>query len=142
MSDINIAKNLLKTNNFTLILTKGDALRLITMRGIKPLVILYETKDDFSGFAAADKVVGKGAAYMYVLLKVGTVYAEVLSRAALEVFKRYGISIQYDELVDNISNRQGDGVCPFEEAVLSIHSPEDAYKAIRAKMVELNIEMD
>ncbi len=38
-------------------------------------------------------------------------------------------------------NRAGDGICPFESAVMSINSPDDAYKAILSKMQELGISL-
>ena len=52
-----------------------------------------------------------------------------------------GIAHSCGKLVDNIINRQGTGICPFEAAVLHIHTPEEALIAIRAKMAQMNITL-
>jgi len=76
-----------------------------------------------------------------VLLGVKEVWAGVMSEAAAEVLDRYGIRASQDKLVANIINRAGTGICPFEEAVLDIHSPEEALTAIRAKMDAMQITL-
>jgi len=63
----------------------------------------------------------------------------VISRSALHVLESQGVCVRYDTAVENIINRQGDGICPFEAAVLNIIDNDAAYDAIRAKMRELNI---
>jgi hypothetical protein len=63
-----------------------------------------------------------------------------MSRAALSVLENAGIEVRYDTLTDNIINRRGDGICPFESAVLDILSADEAYGAILEKMKEMGIE--
>ena len=53
----------------------------------------------------------------------------------------YGIAVQWGQTVPNIINRQGDGICPFEAAVLHIQDPQTALTAIREKMVQMNITL-
>ncbi len=137
--DLIKAKEMLASDNYTCVLCKGDSCFTSVLRGVKPLVKWYAENTDFSFFSAADKVVGKATAFLYVLLGVKNVYARVLSKSALEVFKNNDIEAEYGVLVDNIVNRTGDGICPFEDAVLSINDKYEAYKAIRAKMDEMNI---
>jgi hypothetical protein len=96
---------------------------------------------NLAGFSAADKVVGKATAYLYCLLQVKAVHAQVMSGAAAEVLKKNGIDVTQDKLVENIINRAGDGICPFEAAVWDIHTPEEALPAIRKKMAEMNIAL-
>ena len=142
MSDLEKARQALLSGDFTCVLCREDTLCTATARGVKPLVVWYESGRDFSGYCAADKVVGRATAFLYVLLKIKAVYAKVISRAALEVFEQNGIASEYGELVENIINRQGDGICPFEAAVLDITNPSDAYMAIRSKMHQMNIALD
>ena len=78
---------------------------------------------------------------LYVLLGVKEVWAGVMSEAAAEVLIRHGIACAQDKLVDHIINRSGTGICPFEEAVLEIHTPAEALAAIREKMAEMNITL-
>ena len=73
------------------------------------------------------------------LLNVKAVYARILSKSAWQVFDEYGIAVEYDTLVEYIVNRKGDGMCPFESAVLNVADPTSAYKVIRGKMRDMNI---
>ncbi len=139
MLDLERAKEKLKSGDYTCVLCKGDRTLALTQRGIKPLVELYEGDENFEGFCAADKVVGKGAAFLYLLLGVKAIYSAVLSRSALELLQKNGVIVRYDILAENIINRKGDGICPFEEAVLNIGDKLRAYLKIKEKMAEMNI---
>lgn len=141
MNDLNIAKQALIDNEYTCVLCGGEDVLFSTQRGVKPLVSWYESGVDVKGYCAADKVVGKATAFLYVLLKVRAVYARVISKSALEVLKAYNVEVQYDNLVDNIINRQGDDICPFEKAVFDTCEPNIAYTIIRDKMREMNISL-
>ncbi len=139
MTDLIKAKNKLREGDFTCVLCRGNEMCLSHARGVKPLVSWYEQNVILNGFSAADKVVGKATAFLYVLHGVNSVYANVISRPALDVLKSYGISVEYNELVNNIINRSGDGICPFEAAVKDISDKEMAYLKILDKMAEMNI---
>lgn len=141
MNDLNSAKKMLLSGGYTCVLCHEDNTHTTTLRGVKPLVIWYESKLDFNGYCAADKVVGKATAFLYILLGVKAVYAGVISRSALQVLSTHKIMTQYGELVDNIINRQGDGICPFESSVLHIEDPIAAYNAIRKKMKDMDIRI-
>lgn len=108
---------------------------------MRPLVRLLTEGADTAGFSAADKVVGKATAFLYVLLGVKEVFAQVMSVSAAQVLEEHGIPARQDQLVSNIINRTKTGICPFEEAVLEIHEPEEALAAIRAKMVQMQIRL-
>ena len=141
MDDYIKAKQILDSGNYTAVLCKDGQVFPSTLRGVKPLVLWVEEKTDFSGFAAADKVVGKATAFLYLLLDVHTIYAQVISKPALQVLEAQGVNVEYGQLVENIINRQGNGLCPFEEQVLNLTDKYDAYLAIRAKMKEMNIHI-
>ena len=139
---IDLAKEKLTEGGYTCVLTDGKDFYCSELRGEKPLVRFIDRKSVPCGLYAADKVVGKATAYLYVILQIRALYAFVISEPALSVLDAYGIHVSYGTLVPNIINRRGDGICPFEEAVLSSASPEDAYSAILKKMIELNIDID
>ncbi len=139
MQDLERAKALLPAGEYTCVLCRGEERYTSRLRGVKPLVAWYAAGTQVAGFSAADKVVGKATAFLYVLLGVKELYAGVISRSALAVLEANGIGAQYGTLVENIINRAGDGICPFEEAVLDIRDPDAAYTAIRAKMEKLQI---
>ena len=133
------AREILLMEGFTCVLRRGDTIYTAAERGVKPLVRWLTEGVDVRGFSAADKVVGRATAYLYVLLGVKEVWAAVMSEAAAEVLIRHGILASQDKLVKNIINRAGTGICPFEEAVLNIQTPEEALAAIRSKMAQMNI---
>ena len=64
------------------------------------------------GGYAADRIVGKAAALLYVMMGVKGVFAEVLSESALAVLNKHGVHAEYSVLTPNIINRAGDGLCP------------------------------
>lgn len=139
MTDLENARHILKAGNYTCVLCKDTHVLTSLERGVKPLVAWLEANVAQDGYSAADKVVGKGAAFLYVKLGVRAVFAGVISTAALLLLQRHGIPVEYDREVDYIVNRKGDGRCPFELAVADIDEVELAYLAIRAKMREMHL---
>jgi len=131
------AKNLLEKQNFTCVLCKADDIFSSTARGVSPLLSLLDSGKSFENYCAADKVVGKGAAYIYVLLKIKSLYAGILSEGAEEVLNRFGIEVSFSKKVKRILNRDKTGFCPIESVVLDSDNPDDALYHIRKKLEEL-----
>lgn len=131
------AKTLLASGDYTCVLCKGDAVYQSKERGVKPLLDWLESGTDLRGFAAADRVVGKAAAYLYVLLGVRAVYAPVMSEAARAVLERYGIEASCGVAVPAIRNRAGTGLCPVEQAVADIDTSQAALPAIVERLQQL-----
>lgn len=131
------ARSLLDSGDYTCVVCREDTVYTTTARGVGPLLTWLDSGTDLAGFSAADRVVGRGAAFLYCLLNVKEVYARIMSKPAAEVLEAYGIAAYADTLVDGIINRTGTGICPFEAAVLDIHNAQDALIAIRKKRTEL-----
>ncbi len=136
-SDLAKAKKILMETGATCVLCKGRSRVESDMRGVKPLMELLDMGMDFSGYSAADKVVGKATALLYCLLEVRAVYTPVISEAGLAVLQGHGIEAQYDLCVPAILNRRRDGFCPMESATKSISDPEEALKAIERTLEKL-----
>lgn len=132
------AKDILAKGNYTCVLYDGERLFVDTKRGVAPLLSFLESKESFAGFSAADKVVGAGAAYLYVLLGIRELYAEVISENAKKIILAHGISLFYGQSVPFIKNRAGNGTCPIELAVAEAKDAEDALGLIKAKLKQLN----
>lgn len=131
------AKSILKAEELTCVICKGGTVYRSSERGVKPLLKLIDEKCDCKGFCAADKVVGNGAAYLYVLLGVAEVYADVISKPAKVTLEKHRVSIFYDNITDEIRNRTDTGRCPMEEAVDEAETPAEALEKIRNKLKEL-----
>ena len=125
------ARKLLLSGDYTCVVCREETVYTTTHRGVAPLLNWLDEGLDLTDFSAADRVVGRGAAFLYCLLKVKAVHARVMSHPAAEVLKANGIEAYADTFVEGIINRAGTGPCPFEAAVMDIHNVQDALIAIR-----------
>lgn len=128
--DINEAKRLL-SDEIRCAVIKGNKTFLSAKKGIAPLMELIEANEDYVGGIAADRVVGKAAALLYVKLGIKEIYAQTLSKAAVGILEKFGIKFGYDSIVEYIRNRQGDGVCPMEKAVTDVFEPNIAVETLK-----------
>ena len=127
----------LLNGGFTCAIYRAEETYKSTERGVAPLLAWLKDGKDFRGFSAVDKVVGKAAAFLYVLLGVKKVYAFVISESAAEVFARFHVEYHYGEKVVAIRNRTNTGYCPMEQAVWDITDPQTAYARIQETLRKL-----
>lgn len=137
MSDLDRAKELWKTSGASVALCRENEDITEYGRGIAPLLRLVQSGRDLNGFSAADKIVGKAAAVLFVKIGVKEVWSEVMSRAGRDFLVLHGIPAHCNMLADNIINRSGDGICPMEQTVIEISDVETAYRAMQKKLNEL-----
>ena len=137
MSDLERARAVLVDGGYTCVLARGETVHTASARGVKPLVDWLDSGLELQGFSAADKVVGRATAFLYVLLGVKEVHSLVMSTPAREALEAGGIAASCDREVSGIINRRGDGPCPFEDAVLGITDPQEALLAIRKKQFQM-----
>jgi len=139
MTDLEIAKTELYEENLTLSIVKNG-------------VVLYSTKshrisgfldaidkcgENLKGASLADRVVGKAVALLCAYAKISEVYAAVLSRKAMTIFKQNKIGVEGKEIVDNILDAGKTEMCPFEKAAKVVSDPEMAYKTFKKVREEL-----
>lgn len=138
-ADMTKARELLE-NGATCALVKGDSSVCSSERGVSFLFSLVSEKKNFEGYSVADKIVGKAAAYLLVLLGVKAVFASVVSRSALRVLQDGGASVSYDVVCPYVINRNGTAPCPMETAVENALSPSDAAEKIRSALESLRLK--
>jgi len=133
MNNLQRAKNLLKTGNFTLVAISSQNKVFTSFdRGVKPLLYLLENEKEFlKGASVADKVIGKAAALLMVLGEIKEVYTGIISEPAIKVFEKHNIPFFFDTKVERIINRKGDGLCPMETLCLDVEEPMEAEKRIK-----------
>ncbi|MCM1362228.1 MAG: DUF1893 domain-containing protein [Clostridiales bacterium] len=134
MNNLERAKELLKSSESTCVCCSDEDTLISKKRGVAPLIEWLDEGKNLKEYSAADKVVGNGAAFLYILLEVKELYANVISKSALETLNRYQIAITYDILTEAIRNRENTGFCPIETAVVGITSPDKALNAIRSRL--------
>jgi len=81
-----------------------------------------------------DKVVGKAAALIIISLKAREVHAKIMSRAATSVLQKHSKAFFYLQLVDEIKDRNGLGMCRFEELVSGVEDPKEALNVLKRAM--------
>ena len=132
MTDIEIAKaNLV---GHTLCLCRDGNCICDDARGIKPMLRLIASGASLTGYSAADIVVGKAAALLFVKCGIVAVYAQTLSAGGKQVLEAHGIPYAYETLTERILNREGTDSCPMEKAVTEISDPEEGYQALVAQV--------
>ncbi|MCM1036297.1 MAG: DUF1893 domain-containing protein [Bacteroides sp.] len=130
MSDANII-SLLHDGHHSLVVANGDEIRTCDRRGIADLhSILTAEPDLLRGARVADKVVGKGAAAIMIAGGVASVYTDVISSAALTLFRGSAVSLTYSAEVPAIINRRGDGICPVEQLCAGCDTAADCLPLI------------
>jgi riboflavin transporter FmnP len=129
------AKQLIVSGVATCVAVKrGKIVYQGTGGGVAPLVTLYENnRETLADAYVLDKVVGKAAAMILVLGGAKKVYGELMSKAAVDYLQTHNIKVTYGEKVGMIVNLAGTGICPLENAVLSIEDPAEGY----AKLTEI-----
>ena len=117
-------------------------MRIFRERGVKDLYrLLREEPQLLDGAFVADKVVGKGAAALMILGGVEELFADVVSRAALDLLAAAGKAVAYTVAVPHIINRAGDGICPVEQLCAEAQTAEECLPLIEGfirKMQERN----
>lgn len=140
MSDLLKAKEILLKGGYTCVLCKSGTEYHSDLRGVNPLLDFLDSGYDFTGFSAADKTVGAGAAHLYVALGVKAVWANVISKVGRKILEENNIHVSFNECVPHIINRKGDGLCPIEKAVKDITATDAAIEKIRETLSNLRKE--
>lgn len=134
------AKQLLFSTSSTLVLVRGTRQYASDQKGIAGLLGLVENGTALEGFCAADRVVGKAAALLFVYAGVREVFAEVISEKALEVFQAHGLPCVYAATVPYIQNRTHSGPCPMEQSVEALVDPAEALYVLRRTLNSLRAQ--
>ncbi|MDE6021348.1 MAG: DUF1893 domain-containing protein [Ruminococcus sp.] len=137
MNNLERAENLMKSSDFTCVCCNDIETLTSHKRGVVPLLEWLDSGINLKEFSAADKVIGKGAAFLYVFLNVREIYTNVISKSALEILENHHISVTYGTLVNSIRNRDNTGFCPIETAVSDITDPQKALFVIRETLVKI-----
>ena len=132
MSDLERAMDTLSSHSICL--CKGGAVLTDDGRGISPMMKFLAEGRDLSGYSAADQIVGKAAALLFLKAGICAVYGKVMSQAAKTLLESRGIPVRCEILTERIINRQGTGICPMEETVADTNDADAAYVLLRGKL--------
>ena len=128
------ARQILEQGGHTCVLCCAEEIYTDARRGVRPLLDLLGQSRSWHGFCAADKVVGKAAAFLYRLMRIRALYAQVVSEPAAKVLAEGGIALSYGSFVPAIRNRTDTGFCPMETAVWELDDPEEALAVLKTTL--------
>lgn len=130
-------KNLLVRGGYSCVIADRDRVMTSRAHGIAPLLERAERSERLEGAFVADRIIGKAAAMLLVVMRVASVYGQVMSREAEALLSANGIEVEYGALTDHIINRSGDGLCPMEQAVRDLTDCAAAPAVLRRRIEEL-----
>jgi len=137
MSNLEKAKILMKKFDYTCVICSDEETFTSRKRGVSQLLAWLDEGKSLKSYSVSDKVVGNGAAFLYILLQVKELHANVISKNALETLNRYKIEVTYNTITEAIRNRDNTGLCPIETEVAGITSPYEALTLIRSKLRQM-----
>lgn len=118
----------------TIALCKGENIITSGKKSISPMIGFIDDGADLRGYSAADLVVGKAAAMLFVKTGLSEVFAKNLLKSGKEYLEKHEITVKCDVLTDKILNRSGDGICPMECAVSDTEDFDEGYRLIKEKL--------
>lgn len=101
-----------------------------TKKGVAPLLDCYNEHGTLENLTVYDRIVGRGAALLAVLIGATSIHTPWISEAALSFCKTHNVTVDYDTLVDEIHNRDNTGRCPIETSVLGVEDVNEGYHII------------
>ena len=108
-------------------------------RGVKPILDYYnEFGVSDVPLTIVDKIIGKGAVVLAILVGAKTIVTPTISEDGLILAKEYKLNVSFENTVPYIINRDKDGRCPIESSVLKIEDINDGYNKILFKLKELS----
>jgi len=130
------AKNLLEKERASLVLIReGQEPHIDFRSGLIPLWEAYRD-GNWSGGVLADRVIGRGAAFLAVDMELISIYSPLMSRGAVEIFKKWGIEFKYELQVERIRDRSGKGLCPMEALLEGIEESHTAIQRLNQFFLE------
>ena len=127
---------ILDENNFSVVGYDNGEIVSSEKKGVAPLLDFY--KQNHVNMICCDKVVGKAAAIMHILLGSKYLHCHIISQKAIDILDKYGMQYSYDTKVDYILNRSKSGMCPLEKATEKCEDVNQGYKIIIETLNQLN----
>ncbi len=135
MTDLELARENL--GGHTLVLCRGGELMISDARGVSLMMDYIAEGRDLHGFSAADVIVGKATAMLFVKAGITAVYAGVVSAAGKKYLEEHGVPLTFGSVTERIMNRAGTDSCPMEKAVGGTDDCEEGYILLKKQLSAL-----
>lgn len=135
MTDLELAIKALPGHSIAL--CKDGQILTNDKRGIAPMADWIAEKKDLAGYCAADLIVGKAAAMLFLKAGIRSVYADTLSESGKNFLEDHGIPVRFRHLTPMIENRSKTDICPMERTVLDVADAETGCRLLLEKLAAL-----
>ena len=135
--DLELARGVLSTTDSSIVvISYGKIWKKKKGDGIKPILeVIEEMGEDIHGYVIGDRILGRASALLCRYAKAQGVYSPQGTKTGIALMIMGGVPCQVDELIPQIMNRNGDGLCPFEKMLKDVDTPEEAYKILKDKVM-------
>jgi len=127
----------LEESGMSLIIRKGEAVVFrSSAKGLQPHLEAIRSlgREALRGTIMADKIVGRAAALLMLYSRPSEVHAGIITAGGRLLLEGGGVKVFYADEVEAVKVKDGRIYCPFEGMVQGISDPEEAYRAIEARM--------
>ena len=136
--DMDLAREIILKTDYSIVVIKNS--KILTKKrgvGIRPILeAIDELNNSICGSVIGDRILGKASALLCRYAKAKGVYSHQATKMAIALLIMADIPSQIDQMVPYIKNRNGDGVCPFEEMLKGVESPDEAYNILKKKVLK------
>jgi len=135
--DLSVAKKILSDKDVSIVLIKYKKIwKEKKGAGVKPIFdLIDEMGNELSEYVVGDRILGKASAFLCRYANVKAVYSPQATKTAIAILILGGIPCQVDQMIPFIKNREGTGLCPFEDLLKDVEKPDVAYKIIKEKIL-------
>ena len=138
MTDLELARQAL--SGHTLALCKNGDVLCSDLRGVAPMIGLLREGRDLTGYSAADRVVGRAAALLFLKAGIRELYADTLSEGAAALLTAHGLPFSCCVRTERILNHAQTDLCPMEQAVAGTDDPALGWTQILQRLEELQAD--
>lgn len=134
--DIQRAKDLMDKEELSLVVVReGKVLFKSGQPGIKSLLrVLTSSPETLSGSFVSDRIVGKAAAFLFLLGNISGLYTPLISTEGLKLLRSEKIDLYYYREIPHVRNRNGDSICPMEKLCMDVEDPLVALELLTKKV--------
>jgi len=136
LKDIEIASDYLHAHPDSIVAVREQTIHGTKKgEGVRPfLEIIDDMGRSLSDCVIGDRILGKASALLCCHIQTRGVYAPRGTKTAIATLVVHGIPAQVDSIISHITNRTGNGLCPFEQLLAAVEDPSEAYRLLREKL--------
>ncbi len=133
MNEKELAINELNNSEYSLIIVKNNKIIYKSKKeSVGSIVGLLENKPEILKDAfVADKIIGRAVAMICDYSSVKFCYGKIVSRGAVDIFKKRNLEYKAENIVKAIKNRDNTDLCPIEKLTLDVSDSEEGIKRIK-----------